>query len=183
MSGSTPIPLTPALIELDSDEFKTICSWPFVGSDSYVTRLLQNDVRQYVKYHGGRIWVYRDPDNRLVGFGTLSVSWDCRRLNGGRNHTYIPLLAVNPTIKSLGFGTSIVQHLIDEAALLCFDTGGFFDVLFLDVYTTNTKAIELYKKFGFINLTDEPIQDTEEDGKTYIIMAKRVSTPEIADPF
>src|SRR4051812_16115546 len=112
MSGPTPIPLTPSLIELDSEEFREICGWPFAADDSYVNRLLQNDIRQYVQFYSGRIWAYRDPDGRLVGFGALSMSEACRALNGGRPHSYIPLLAVNPTIKSLGFGTSIVRHLI-----------------------------------------------------------------------
>lgn len=93
----------------------------------------------------------------------------------GRFHPYIPLLAVNPTIKSLGYGTSIVRHLIDEAALLA-SQGVCHDVLFLDVYTTSGKAIQVYTACGFVCVTPEPIPDPQEGGKTYIVMAKRVST-------
>jgi len=84
------------------------------------------------------------------------------------------LLAVNPTITSLGYGTSIVRHLIDEAALLAFQ-GLCHDVLFLDVYTSSVKAISVYSACGFVDITTEPILDTQEGGKTYIVMAKRVA--------
>lgn len=176
MSGLTPIRLVPSLVSLDSEEFDQICRWPFVDENAYVIRLLRNDVRQYVQNYGGRIWVYREPGGMLAGFGTLTFSDVCSKLNGGRRHVYIPLLGVNPTTKSLGYGTSILRHLVEEAALLCLDTGGYFDVLFLDVYASNVKAIALYERCGFQNLTDEPLRDTEENDRPYIIMARRIST-------
>jgi ribosomal protein S18 acetylase RimI-like enzyme len=98
-------------------------------------------------------------------------------------HPYIPLLAVNPTLKSLGFGTSIVGHLIDEAAILSCQTGGYYEVLFLDVYVANERAIRLYERCGFTILCDEPILDPLEGNEPYIVMAKRVSTPPPAVPF
>ena len=87
---------------------------------------------------------------------------------------YIPLLAIHPTIKSRGYGTSIVRHLIDEAALLAL-RGLCHDVLFLDVYTTSEKAIWVYGECGFAAINPEPIPDPQESGKTYIVMAKRIS--------
>src|SRR5438105_3664538 len=116
MAHGPPIPLTAVLIQLDSPEFEAISGWPF--ADRFVRRLLQDDIPQRVQFNNCTIWTYRDPDGRLVGFGTLDVCGDCREFTGGKPHLYIPLLAVNPTIKSLGYGTSIVHHLIDEAALL-----------------------------------------------------------------
>jgi GNAT superfamily N-acetyltransferase len=173
MRDRTSIPLTPALAELDAAVFKEICEWPF--ADPFVGRLLRDDIPQRVQFSEGRIWVYRDPDSRLVGFGTIDVCGDYRDYTAGQPHPYIPLLAVNPTIKSLGYGTSIVRHLIGEAAFLARRPGGCHDVLFLDVYTANVKAIQLYEKCGFENVTVEPIPDPLEDGSPYIIMAKRVS--------
>ena len=81
---------------------------------------------------------------------------------------------MNPTIKSLGYGTTFVRHLIDEAALLAFRADGCHDVLYLDVCLTSEKAIHFYTVAGFVPITPEPIADTQEDGKPYIVMAKRV---------
>jgi ribosomal protein S18 acetylase RimI-like enzyme len=89
-------------------------------------------------------------------------------------HAYIPLLAINPTIKSQGYGTSIVRHLIDESALLALH-GQCHDVLFLDVYTASQKAIRVYTECGFTTVSPDPIPDPNESGKTYIVMAKRIS--------
>jgi ribosomal protein S18 acetylase RimI-like enzyme len=102
------------------------------------------------------------------------VCEECRDFTGGIPHPYIPLLATNPTTQGKGYGTSIVRHLIDEAALLVLRVG-CHDVLFLDVYTTSHAAIRVYGKCGFETVTSEPISDPDEDDQTYIIMGKRVS--------
>jgi ribosomal protein S18 acetylase RimI-like enzyme len=172
MSTEPPIPLTAALIELDSPEFEAISGWPF--QDPYVGRLLNNDIPQRVVFGNCRIWTYRDPEGRLVGFGTLDICDDCREYTGGKLHPYIPLLAINPTIKSRGYGTSIVRNLIDEAALFAL-RGSCHDVLFLDVYTTNERAIRVYTDCGFVTVSPQPIPDPNEGGQTYVVMARRVS--------
>jgi GNAT superfamily N-acetyltransferase len=180
MPNGPPIPLTAALIELDSPEFAAISGWPF--TDPFVSRLLKNDIPQRVVFGHCRIWTYRDPDSRLVGFGTLDICSDCREYTGGKLHPYIPLLAVNPTIKSLGYGTSIVRHLIDEAALFAL-RGQCHEVLFLDVYTTNDRGIRVYTECGFVTISPQPIPDPDEGGMSYIVMAKRVSiSPPSTEP-
>lgn len=167
-----PVPLTPTLIDLDSPEFYAILGWPF--ADPFVARLLQSDIPQRVQFGDCRIWAYRDPDGRFVGFGTLDVCDECREFTRGQSHPYIPLLARNPTIAGRGYGTGIVRHLIDEAALLVLQRQ-CHNVLFLDVYTTSETAIRVYTACGFATISSEPILDPQEDGKSYIIMAKRVS--------
>jgi ribosomal protein S18 acetylase RimI-like enzyme len=179
MSILPPIPLTPFPVELDSFVFNAICVWPF--ADPYVSRLLREDIPQRIQFNKSRIWVYRDPESRLVGFGTLDVCDEYHQYTAGEDHPYIPLLAVNPPFEGHGHGKSIVRHLISEAVLSC-QSGISRDVLFLDVYTDNAKAIKLYKQFGFTSITDEAIPDPHEDGKTYIIMTKSVSTPQIGAP-
>jgi GNAT superfamily N-acetyltransferase len=173
MSERTPIPLTPVPVRLGSPEFEAISGWPF--ADPFVARLLQNDIPQRVQFGNCRIWIYRDPEGRLVGFGTLDMCDDYREYTAGQAHPYIPLLAVNPTIKSLGYGTTIVRHLIDEAALLACRPGGCHDVLYLDVYVASQKAIAVYVECGFTQVTAEPVPDPQEGGKPYIVMAKRVT--------
>ncbi|SRR5579883_98786 len=172
MTHGPPIPLTAVLIGLESSEFQAISGWPF--ADPFVKRLLQGDIPQRVQFGNCSIWTYRDPDGSLVGFGTLDICGECGEYTGGKLHPYLPLLAINPTIKSRGYGTSIVCHLIDEAALLALH-GQCHDVLFLDVYTTSQKAIRVYTECGFTIVSPEPIPDPQEDGKPYFVMAKRIS--------
>src|SRR5437660_10130046 len=103
MAQGDAIPLTPVLLALDSREFEAISGWPF--ADPFVARLLRDDIPQRVQFGNCRIWTYRDPDGRLVGFGTLDVCRECGEYAGGQAHPYSPLLAINPTIKSQPNGT------------------------------------------------------------------------------
>jgi len=173
MPDRTPIPLTPVSVELNAPEFREICGWPF--ADPFVGRLLRDDIPQRIQFGNGRIWVYRDPQSQLVGFGTIDVCDDWGVYAAGQPHPYIPLLAVNPIVQACGHGKSIVRHLIGEAAILARSRGGCHDVLFLDVYTANERAIRLYEGCGFERITVDPIPDPLEGGKPFIIMAKRVS--------
>ena len=84
-------------------------------------------------------------------------------------------MAVNPTIKSLGYGTNISQHLTDEVALSTVGHGGCHDVLCLDVYTSSGKAIGVYEAAGFVQVVPELIPDARDGGKLYIVMGKRVA--------
>lgn len=175
MAELTPIPLTPFTIGLDNPLFDAICGWPY--SDPFVGRLLREDVPQRVLFGNCRVWVYREPAGDLVGFGTLDVCDDYADYTLGRGHPYIPLLAVNPTVKSRGYGTSIVRHLVDEAALLAYQPGGCHNVLFLDVYITSERAIRLYSECGFQVVEPEPRRDDLEGGRQYLVMARSVMVP------
>jgi ribosomal protein S18 acetylase RimI-like enzyme len=172
MPGHTPIPLTSFPITPDSPEFAAICGWPF--TNPYVQRLLRDDIPQRVRFGHCRIWIYRDPDGRLVGFGTLDHCDDYAAYTSGLSHSYIPLLAVDPTIESRGYGTSIVHHLIEEATVLMSDPATCHDVLFLDVYESNKRAIRLYTKCDFRTVAG-PFSDPQEGGQSYVVMAKRIA--------
>lgn len=171
MSDLAPIPLTPTQVRPGTPEFEEIAAWPF--ADPFVARLLRTDIPQRARFGNCRVWVYCDPQGQPVGFGTLDVCDDYRGCTGGLPHPYIPLLALNPTIKSLGYGTTIVGHLIDEAALSA-ARGGCYDMLFLDVYVASEKAVKLYLKCEFVQITPDPIPDAQEGGKPYLVMARRV---------
>ena len=82
---------------------------------------------------------------------------------------------MNPAMEGRGHGKSIVQHLIDHAALLASGPGECHPVLFLDVYEDNTRAIGLYTKCGFVIIEDQARPDPDEAGRLYLIMAMRVS--------
>ena len=165
-----PIPLTAHSIQVKSTEFATICDWPF--EDDFVKRLLRDDIPARVLFGNCQIFLYRDPKGQPVGFGTLDL---CAYYTvGGVEHPYIPLLAVNPTITSLGYGTSIVRHLVGEAAVLSQLISSCDDTVFLEVYSTSTRAVALYKRELFQPVTDEILDSVEN--KPYVVMAKRVST-------
>jgi ribosomal protein S18 acetylase RimI-like enzyme len=111
-----------------------------------------------------------------VGFGSFDLCDDYKLFTDGKIHPYIPLIAVNPTIKSLGYGTSIANYLIAEAALVAREVRTCCDVLFLDVYVSNRKAIALYKRVGFEVLTDTPLDDAIESSQ-YWVMGRRMLAP------
>jgi ribosomal protein S18 acetylase RimI-like enzyme len=173
MSERETIPLTPVmLLSHVSPVFAEICQWPF--ADPYIVRLLKNDIPQRDRFGMGALWAYRNPSGEYVGFGTTDICKDYAAFTGGLAHPYIPLLAVNPSMTGRGFGTLIVQHLISQASWLSRGRQDCSDVLFLDVYADNAKAIRLYVSCGFTTLTTQPIPDPEEGGRPYIVMGKRV---------
>ncbi len=171
MSDRPQIPLLPVLITIGSPEYGTISSWPFVNS--FVARLLRDDLPERVRSNQTRIWVYCDPDDQLVGFGTLDVCQDYREYTQGSPHPYVPLLAVNPAFERRGHGTSIVQHLIGESAVLIRRAGCARDV-YLDVYQKSVDAIKLYEKSGFVKIIDKAFPDPLERGLSYFVMARQV---------
>jgi ribosomal protein S18 acetylase RimI-like enzyme len=164
--------MTPELISVQSESFLAMCRWPF--ADSYVTRLLIEDIPQRVAFNSCRVWIYRDAQQLPVGFGTLDLCDDCAQFNNGQTHLYIPLLAVNPARQGQGFGTGIVQHLIEEATVFASQNPRFLDYLFLDVYNENAAAIGLYSKLGFQSITANPLSDPLENDKPYRIMARSI---------
>jgi ribosomal protein S18 acetylase RimI-like enzyme len=179
MSRKPSIPLTPIKILPGDEEYQAILTWPFAADPFYegqVAGLLRSDIPFRVLYSFGMIWVYKDPDGNSVGFGTIDVCRIYEQFTRGLFHSYIPLLAVNPSFQRLGHGKSIVQHLTAEAALIARSPADFSDLLFLDVYTANTGAISLYEKEGFEILnSDCPILDSQENHAPYFVMAKQVS--------
>ena len=170
MPDPTPISLAPVLIDLDSPEFQAIANWTF--SDAFVGRLLRTDIPQRLRFGRCSMWAYRDPDEQLVGFGTLDLCYEYATETAGRIHPYIPLLAVRQASEGRKYAQFIVRHLSDEATLLAL-TDVCADVLYLDVYTTSHAAIHIYKKCGFAPTGDEPLPDPTEGGLTYIVMARR----------
>jgi ribosomal protein S18 acetylase RimI-like enzyme len=78
-------------------------------------------------------------------------------------------------MRGQGYGKQILSHLVDQAALIWAFSPKSCDLLFLDVYASNKTAIGLYKRFGFAEISDEPIPDPDQGDDTYIIMARRIS--------
>ncbi len=121
------------------------------------------------------MWAYSDADREIVGFGSIGVCSDYEVFTGNKPHPYIPLLAVNPRKQGRGYGRFIVGHLVGEAVRLARDPAAkCCDVLFLDVYASNRRAISLYEKNGFARISDDPFLD-EIEGQPYLVMMRRVS--------
>jgi ribosomal protein S18 acetylase RimI-like enzyme len=158
---------------LNDDVWHAISAWPY--PDEFVRRLLQNNIPEIL--HGGeaRMWGYTDPDGELVGFGVLELN-DIWSVYTGMKHPYIPLLAVNPLVRSRGYGKSILEHLIDEATKIVRLQIDVAPVLFLDVYETSVRAIQLYERSRFERvITAAPLVDPDADGQIYFIMALRLN--------
>lgn len=169
MSDRTILTLTPIPIKHDSPEFGEIRDWPF--ADPFIGRLLREDIPRRVTLWDCQIWIYRDPEQQTVGFGTIDVCDDYYDFTNKRLHPYIPLLAVKPSMGGRGFGTGIVRHQIDTAGVIARETR-CHKILYLDVYADNNQAIKLYEKSGFLKTGDEPRLDPKERNKPYMIMFK-----------
>ena len=179
MSTPQPIALTPIQTEIGEPELQAILAWQFPPSPFYeaqVVRLLRQDIPHRLAHGCCSIWAYRDPHGNVVGFGTLDVCSEYEQFVGGKHHTYIPVLAVNPAFQRRGHGRKIVEHLTAEAALACQSIPTLSDLLFLDVYLANRGAVALYENCGFTPLNPtSPIRDPGENDEPYLMMAKRVS--------
>lgn len=185
MSTPQPIPLTPIPTAPGSPEYQDILTWPFANQPFYegqVIRLVQTDIPHLVLYSWCRVWVYRDPNGNAVGFGTLEVCKEYEQFTNGQYHSYIPLLAVHPSFQNRGHGGSIVGHLTREAQLIFQRASSHIsDILFLDVYTANQRAISLYGKCGFATLNPNTlIVDPDEGNQPYVIMAKKMAAASTA---
>jgi ribosomal protein S18 acetylase RimI-like enzyme len=179
MSTRQPIPLTAVLIQLGDPEFQAILAWQFPAEPFYeaqVQQVLKHDVPHRVIYNACAIWIYRDAHGNIVGFGTIDFCREYEQFTAGKQHFYIPVLAVNPAFQRRGHGRTIVEHLISEAALIAQLSDEVSNLLFLDVYSANKAATALYAKCGFAVLNpDNPILDPAENNETYFVMAKRIS--------
>lgn len=179
MSTPEPIPLTPIQTEISEPEFQAILAWQFPQAPFYeaqVLRLLREDIPHRMDHGNCSIWVYRDPLGNVVGFGTLDICKEYEQFTGGKYHSYIPVLAVNPAFQRRGHGRSIVDHLTAEAVLITQSMQTISDVLFLDVYVANRAAVALYEKCDFVSLNpDSPTLDPGENHQPYVVMARRVS--------
>jgi ribosomal protein S18 acetylase RimI-like enzyme len=166
------IRLTPLLVEITSPVFAAINQWKF--EEEFVARILADDIPQRVKYQNGTVWAYLNPEKTIVAFGTLSVCSDYAMWTDGRPHAYIPLLAVHPEQRGLGYGREVVDHLVSEAACIVeANSGVVHDAVFLDVYEKSLAAIGLYEKCGFQALRSSQFIDPLNN-EPYKIMARRV---------
>jgi len=159
-------------IDCNGSVFAEILRWSF--RETFVARLLAEDIPQRVAFHGCQIMGYLNREREIVGFGTIEISGEYQSLTGGRPHPYLPLLAVSPGHQGKGYGTAIVNHLVLLASHFA-RAGKCHDVLFLDVYESSTAAIHLYRKCGFETMVADPLDDPIER-KRYFVMARRVST-------
>ncbi len=178
-----PHPLRAVRVALNSNEYRAIQGWLFPDDPFYVRqvpRMLQHDIPQLVLFEQCVIWGYVDTQagTDFIGFGTVSVSHIYSQYTNALPHFYIPLLGVKPAVKSFGYGQSIVEHLVREAANHALST--LSDHVFLDVYVSNDRAVRLYReKCGFATLNaNSPILDPDENDQPYIIMARKLPVPE-----
>lgn len=176
----TPFQLTPVRIRPESPEYRELLAWPFPDQPFYnrqVLCVLQNDIPGRVQDGHGLVWVYRDADGNMVGFGTLDLCRDYAHLADGKLHTYIPVLGVHPNYAGRGHGTRIVEHLAAVAEFVAQGAEGISEYLYLDVYEANQAAIKLYRdkcRFAILN-ADDALLDERENNERYYVMARRIA--------
>ena len=85
---------------------------------------------------GYQVWGV-EIDSKLIGFIIISVK-------AGESH--IMNICVDPHHQRQGYGLQLLEHGLKEAR------AGHADIAILEVRQTNTKAIRLYKKLGFIQI-------------------------------
>lgn len=85
---------------------------------------------------GYECWVLVDGD-QVMGYGILSYS---------ANEAHVLQLAIHPNHHHCGLGQKLLQHLLSMAKI----NGA--DEIFLEVRESNTPAINLYKKYSFVEI-------------------------------
>jgi ribosomal-protein-alanine N-acetyltransferase len=85
---------------------------------------------------GYECWVLVDGE-QIMGYGILSYS---------ANEAHILQLAIHPDHHKLGLGQKLLQHLLNMAKI----HGA--DEIFLEVRESNISAIQLYKKYNFVEV-------------------------------
>jgi GNAT superfamily N-acetyltransferase len=179
MSAPHSVALSPVQILPSSSEYQTLQTWPFNNSlfyEAQIPRLLQVDIPHRVAFENGMVWVFKDSNSMVAGFGTLALSYEHVQFSNNQIHTYIPLLAVHPNYRKHGYGTWIVEYLVAEAALLARSCPLISDRVFLDVYTANPAAGMYSSKCGFTVLNPtQPIPDPAENNEPFLVMVRSVA--------
>lgn len=117
------------------------------SKDAFISELERNKCAKY------RVILF---DNKVVAYGGMWIVID---------EAHITNIAVHPEYRGRGFGSEILNDLIETAK-----NNGILSMT-LEVRTSNYKAIALYDKFGFKEkaIRKKYYQDTGEDA---IIMWK-----------
>src|SRR5580700_4866595 len=97
----TPIPILPG-----EPEYQKILEWPFPAAPFYeaqVSRILAQDMQNWISNSYGQAWSFRDPGGAVVGFGTLALNDLYHDYSGGLRHMYIPVLGLHPEFRGKGY--------------------------------------------------------------------------------
>jgi len=112
---------------------------------------------QYEKKHLGKTYVAARPDDsRVAGFYTISASSvviaDARLPKHPLPCILMGRLAVDRTCQKAGLGARLLVDFFDKA-LRAADTIGVYAV---HVHAIDDQASTFYKKFGFLEVNDQP---------------------------
>ena len=132
-----------------------------------------SEVCDSIEKHKTKVWIFRDHQDSVVGFGSLNETrWKRWPPPDGpkRRLLYIPQLGIDvqfhgkPEDPNWRFSNQIMEHLIYEARQLAIEirdskpASKHVDLLILHVHKENLKAQRLYHRFSF-----ERVPDFEEN--------------------
>lgn len=109
---------------------------------------------------GYRAWVLA-LDEQVIGYGLLSV---------GAAEAHVLNLCIHPYYQGIGYGTCLLQHLLDIAYQEAVKT------VFLEVRMSNQIALQLYLKMGFnqIGIRKNYYLDGQHGKEHGLILAKEL---------
>lgn len=101
---------------------------------------------------GNRVWLYFDPNDALVGFGSLGTT---RWPKFNEPVSLIPQVAIQSRFQGQPTGEGEIRYshqIMDD--LIGKASEDPPDILVFTVDPMNARAVALYRRFGFIGLTD-----------------------------
>lgn len=138
------------------DDFK-ICAKIMAASEPWLTLgLVYADCLKAFDGIGKEVYTLKN-EQELIGFVVLQTS--------GSFKGYIQTLAIVKAFRGIGYGTILLQFC--ENKILQYSPN-----VFICVSSFNTGALQLYKKFGFVEVGELP--NFVKEGFTEILLRKTV---------
>lgn len=105
-------------------------------------------------------------NSEMIGYGGFWLVMD---------EVHITNIAVHPLYRRQGYGSMILQHLVDAAV----SRGAIMATL--EVRETNLVALNLYRKFGFRHVATHKAYYANTDEDAVVMVNDNLGTPETGD--
>lgn len=153
MSGSPPLPDGIEIRALGPDDVEAVVA---IEAEAFTTPWQADTFSSLIDRDGVELIVMVDRSAGVIGYAVLWCILDQGELAN---------LALSPLRRGAGLGRHLLQHVVDVAA------GRGVRKLFLEVRASNTRAIDLYARFGFaeVGLRRAYYDDPREDALVMLL--------------